>query len=1183
MQSQMSRKRAEIFARFRRPYWLLAFVVLIVTLISIPVMGQGVRGTITGQVTDQAGAVIPGATVKLVNRATGQVVRTVKTDANGGYQLVEVDPANYNLLISAQGFADATLQNAKLDPTNHLSLDVTLAAAGVTEQVTVTSSEQLLDRESSTLGTTVENRRVEGLPLDGRNIMDLALLQPGVAPIADPFGGSSGSTFRVNGARATGNNFTLNGANNNEIAFASDFDNEPRPDAVQEFRLLTANYDAEYGRNTGSVINVVVKGGGSGYHGDARLFYRPTSLSAAQFFDNLNGLPKRIFERKEFGGNIGGPIPLPVIDRGVRKTYFFFDYEGRRQLIGVTNELSLLPTAAEKAGDWSALLKPNNEFSATPIQLVNPINGQNFPNNVISPGLISPIARYYLNFLPNPDASGRAGVQGNEPTNNDYVTARLDQTITDKQQASFIANYFQGSSVSPFAFGGINGGANTPGFGSVDLRNTYSYIATHTYSITPTLVNSLLLSYTRNNFPAVSPINHTTPQQIGFTANFVADPQFAGPPFIQLLDSGLTFGNTIQGPQARISQNYQIQDSVSWVKGNHRFKFGADGTKYFQPQTFLFVNQGILTYSAQQGTPTTGLDYADLMMGLGPIAQQYGANGQRDSRQLSYAFFGQDGWKLKDNLTLNIGLRWEYVGPITDKLNQVAYYRPGEVSQRVANGQLRVPGGQLITATGIPVNGLVYPGDPDNILGGTVPRAGYHATLGQLAPRIGIAYSPKASSGWRHFLVGDSATVIRAGWGIFYDGASVADTQLQQLSAPGYNGTNSFFFPAGGTLANPFAPSPIPNSGLPTIPNPFLANTFDVSAPLFQFSQPVDPHLKIPYTYQYNFTVERTIHKDYLVSVGYIGTRGVHLYAVEQINPALGTFIPFSSAIAPIPGGGSFPVPDQNNANSRRMNPDIQLGLGELVTAGNSWYNSLQAQVQKRLSHGMLFQVAYTYSKSISDSDDSRGQLDLLNRASGKGVSRDDIPHRLVGSWIYDLPFFAHSSGLLGRLLGGYSFGGIATFSSGSPFTVLNPFDTDGTGGAILSFADLGAPFTLMDPRKNDTRAFNANAFQIFGDPMKGFNLAKDFRRGTEGPNQFRANNGLNNWNLIVSKTTRLWNEASVLELRLELFNAFNHTQFAITGPNGTGLDLNLNDPNFGKYTATQQSRVVQLGARVRF
>jgi hypothetical protein len=168
-------------------------------------------------------------------------------------------------------------------------------------------------------------------------------------------------------------------------------------------------------------------------------------------------------------------------------------------------------------------------------------------------------------------------------------------------------------------------------------------------------------------------------------------------------------------------------------------------------------------------------------------------------------------------------------------------------------------------------------------------------------------------------------------------------------------------------------------------------------------------------------------------------------------------------------------------------------------------------------------------------------------------------------------------------LLGGFSFGGIATFSSGTPFTVLNPFDTDGTGGAILSFADLGAPFTLMDPRKNNTRAFNADAFQIFGDPTKGFNLATDFRRGTEGPNQFRANNGLNNWNLIVSKTTRLWNEASALELRLELFNAFNHTQFAITGPNGTGLDLNLNDPNFGKYTATQQSRVIQLGARVRF
>jgi hypothetical protein len=1167
----------------RRLQEMVSITFSIAILLSTVGFAQGVRGTITGQVKDPNGSVVPGATVKLVNVATKQVARTAHTNNEGVYELVEVEPATYNVDITAQGFSEVILENAVVEPNRHLTLDATMAAAGATEQVTVSAGQELLDHDSATLGTTVDNQRVEGLPLNGRNILDLALLQPGVEGVSGSNGFGNGNGFRVNGARGSENNFTLNGANNNEMAATADFGNEPLPDAVQEFRLLTANFDPEFGRNTGSVINVIIKGGTGQYHGDARIFYRPTFLEAANFFDNLNDLPKQTFERKQYGGNFGGPVPIPFLDKGQKKTFFFVDYEGLHQVLGNVEELSLLPTAAEKNGNWSALLQPNNEYSKTPIQLMNPVTGQPFLGNIIPPGMISPIARYYLNFLPAPNATGQAGVQANEVTNTTHVTGRLDHTISDKQQVSFIANYFGSNDLTPFAFGG----ATAPGFGAANLQNTYNFIFQHTYAVSPTVVNSFLASYTRNNAPGVSPVNTTTPQQIGFTANFVANPTFAGPPFINLADSGLTIGNSIQGPQARISQNYQIQDSVSWVKGNHRFKFGTDGTKYFQPETFLFVNQGILSYSAQVGSPiSTGLDIGDFQIGEGPIAQQYGANGQRSYRQLSYSFFAQDSWKVRENLTISYGLRWDYVGAITDKLDQVAYYRPGETSQLIASGQLKTPGGQLITSN-FPVDGLVYPGDPDNILGGTVPRAGYHTPIDNFAPRLAIAYSPRADEGtFLRRLIGDNATVIRAGWGLYYDGAGTADTSLQQLSAPGFNGTNSFFFPAGGTLANPFAPSPYPAAAgvIPQIKNPFLASSFDVSAPLSSFAQPIDPHLKLPYTYQYNFTVERSFSKNYVVSFSYVGTRGIDLYAQEQINPALGTFFPFSDAItSPAPFGG-FPVPNQNNANNRRTNPDIQLGLNELVSAGNSYYNAFQAQIQKRFHNGLLFQVAYTYSKSIDDSDNSRGGLDLLDRNAGKGLSSDDFPNRLVASWIYDLPFFKGSEGLKGRLFGGFSFGGIYTYASGNPFTVANPFDTVGTGGGIISNADLGSAYTQMNPQANGERAFNANAFQAFGNPLTGFNLATDFRRGTEGVNQVFANNVTNNWNLIVSKTNRLWSESTSLELRLEMFNAFNHTQFLLNGPNGqTGLDLNLNDPNFGKYESAAQSRVLQLGARFRF
>jgi hypothetical protein len=1144
---------------------------------------QGVRGTITGQVKDPTGAVVPGASVKLINLATGQVTRTAQTNGDGVYELVEVEPATYNLDITAAGFSEVVLQNAVVEPNRHLTLDATMAAAGAIEQVTVSAGQELLDRDSATLGTTVDNLRVEGLPLDGREILNLALLQPGVIPTGDngASGVDSGAGFRVNGARGNQNNFTIGGANNNEEAVGSDLGNEPRPDAVQEFRLLTSNYEAEFGRNVGSVVNVVIKSGTDKYHGDARIFWRPTFLSAAEFFDNLNGLPKRRFERKDFGGNFGGPLPLPMLDRGKQKTFFFFDYEQRAQLLGATDQLTEVPTQAMLGGNFSALLQPNNEFSASPIKLINPFTNTPYPGNIIPPSMISPIAKFYYSFLPAAPASGRVGVQGNQITNNNYATGRLDHTISDKQTISFIANYFQQDQVS--AFGQVAPAANVPGFGEVDARDTYNYIFQHTYSITPTIVNSLLLSYARNNFPAVAPQNTTTPSQIGFTANFVAQPKFAGPPFLELDDEGLLFGNDIQGPQARLSQNYQIQDSVSWVKGNHRLKFGADGTKYFQPEDFLFINQGIFQWSAQfnesVGLPTTGLDIADVLIGLGPIAQQYGAGGERNYRQLSYSFFGQDAWKVKDNLTLSYGLRWDYIGAFYDKLNEVAYYRPGETSQLVAQGKLIDSQGQkIITGGGIPVDGLVYPGDPDNILGGTVPNGGYNPSLHNFAPRLGIAYSPRATDGtfW-HRLIGDNATVIRGGWGIYYDGASLADTQLQQLTAPGYNGTNAFFFPTGGTLANPFAPSPFgPGVGLPTITNPFSATTDNVSAPLAQFARPIDPHLGTPYTYQYNLTIERSFHKNYVVSVSYVSTRGVHLYASEQINPSLGTFLPFADSIAsPAPFGG-YPAPTQANANSRRENPDITVGLGELVTAGSSWFNALEAQVQKRFSNGLLFQASYTWSKSIDNSDNSRGLLDLLDRNAGKGLSGDDQPQRFVLSWIYDLPFFRHSEGAMGRLLGGFRVGGIATFTSGTPFTVGNPFDIDGTGGALVNNADLGQRFQLLNPETNNTRAFNTNNFVAVGGPGTGFNLATDFRRGTEGVNQFFEGNGFNNWDLTFSKITRMWSESTSLELRLDVFNAFNHTQF-------TNLDLNLLDPNFGDYTSTRQSRVLQLAARIKF
>ena len=1054
------------------------------------------------------------------------------------------------MVVSSSGFADSKLANVKVEPNRNVEADIALGAAGASEEVTITATQELVDKQSPTLGTTVEHRRVEGLPLNGRNVLNLALLQPGVTGSnqnsGDTFG--QGAGIRVNGQRGVENNLQLDGANNNEVAVGGATGASPRPDAVEEFRLLTSNFEAEFGRNTGSVINVVTRSGGNEYHGNARFFYRPTFLSAARFFDQNSPLDRAVrgdddfrrrFERKEYGGNIGGPFSIPKVYNGRERTFFFVDYERRAQLIGETLDITGVPTLRERIGDFSQLGRV----------IRDPATGNPFPGNVIPTNRFSPIAQYYGGFLPIPDQTGQATVGGDETTNNHYFTARADHQLTPKQVLNFTLNIFDSDVISPFPFNAQPpNDSSVPGFGGVDKQRTYNYVGRHTWAISPSLINSLLLGYARNNFPSLQPDNATTPADIGFTGNFVVDPRLAGPPMIWFFDRNFAIGNAIQGPQARVTENFQVQDSVSWARGDHRFKFGFDGTQYRHDQAFLFVNQGILGFTRQTGGNTTGDDFADFLIGNSPGFVQTGSNGERDFRQKALAFFGQDSWRVSEGLTLSLGLRWEYTSPLTDKFNRVSYYRQGAVSQILTSGQFRnfeglpvvVPPGERAPT------GVVFVGDPDPVLGGIVPDGGVEKDFNNWAPRIGIAFSPGATDGWMRTLFGDRETVIRAGFGIFY-GAIIGDTVLQQLSAPGFSGTDFFAITGGaGTLADPFAPDPFPGfrGDAGSLPNPFTRSQLELFAPLSFTSQPIDPVIRTPYTVQWNATIERGFKRNYVASISYVGNVGRKLYAVEELNPALGTFFP-------APPGRDIPTPEPGNQNDRRLNNDIQEGIGQLVSAANSWYNALQLNLQRRFDNGLLFQVAYTYAKSINETDTQRGTLDLLDRRFGRGLSADDVPHRFVASWIYEIPFARGHDGWVGALLDGWSIGGIAAFQSGTPITVLNPFDTTGDGGALRTFADLGEPFQQIDPRRNDSRAFNPGAFVPFGDPETGFNLATDFRRGTAGRNQVRMHNGINNWDLVLAKKTRLWDETKILEFRFEAFNAFNHTQF-------TTVDTNL-------------------------
>jgi hypothetical protein len=550
---------------------------------------------------------------------------------------------------------------------------------------------------------------------------------------------------------------------------------------------------------------------------------------------------------------------------------------------------------------------------------------------------------------------------------------------------------------------------------------------------------------------------------------------------------------------------------------------------------------------------------------------------------------------------LSFGVRYEYNSPLTDKENRVAYYRPGSTSQLLQNRSLTFEGRRIVAGGRAP-NGLVYPGDPDSVLGGTVPRGGTELDKNNFAPRFGFAYSLNGGEGFFSKFLGENQTVIRGGIGQYY-GAIIGDTALQQLSATGYEGTNAYFPLPGGTLANPFGPDPYPlyrylGADDPIIPatNPFTSNA-DIVIPttLSQFAQPIDPRIQTPIVRQFNLTIERSFAKDYVFSASYVGNRGRKLYVQEQINPALGTLLPNSLRFQ----GGAVPTPSTANAASRRANADIPLSLAQLTTKGKSQFDAFEANFQKRFSNdGLSFQLAYTFSKSLTDADTQRVGIDILNQRQGFARSNDDHPHRFVGSFIYEFPFFRSTKGFTKRLVDGWSIGGIYTYQSGDVFSVLNPVDTTGTGGGIVSFADIGQSFTTVDPKSgSERRAFNANAFAIAdcrarnaaGQLITGQNFAlcrnadgTQGRRGTSGRNQFRLNNYTNNWDAILAKRTRLWSETSNLELRFEAFNLFNRVRFI--GPAGTGgINLNLLSPAFGTYTSADLPRIIQLGARISF
>src|ERR1700690_4266515 len=1040
---------------------ILACALLTITAV-VNLAAQQITGSIRGTVLDPSGAMVQGAKVTAKQVETG-LTRAVVTDHQGAYVLVELPIGRYQLAVQAQGFQQYLQQGVSLDVNEIATVSIHLKVGSEKQQVQVQADAELIQPTVSSLGQVVGEREILDLPLDGRNFSQLGLLQPGVVPLTPGLleaGGPArqGQAYAVDGQRPESNNFLIDGADNINAVDAG-FVIKPPVDSIAEFRILTHNANAEFGRSTGSTTNIITRSGTNQYHGALWEFLRNDAMDSSDYFTRT----VQPLKQNQFGGTFGGPI---VKD----KTFLFGYYEGFRNRQGKSVPATV-PSLAERGGDFGQLCtsNPNDAFvggicTDTTTNMPD-FNGQllNFamgpapvpiPNNQL--GAIDQTALQVLPLFPKPNngPNGFIATQTLSQTN-DQFGLRLDQYLTTADTLNFRYMFSSGPTTDPLS----PVGANVPGFPVGEDDRAQNFVAQETHIFSPTTVGVVRVSYLRNKFLLDQHINQTPAKNYGF--QYVPTlPEAAGPPFIQV--SGYSsVGDPITGPRNTFQNTYVFSGSLSWVHGRHEAKFGG-GLRLDQ----INALQGIATNGFFVFAPFPYSDgFASFLSGEPVVFLQGGGNFDRHIRDRAVNLFAQDTYKVTSRLTLNYGLRYELPFPSTETNNEV---------------NLFVPGAQSKVIPGAPA-GLLYPGDP-GVPAGLIP-----SQKTAFAPRVGLAWDP----------FGNAKTVISSGYGIFSEPYYTGEGGPLQdpISAPPYLKTLQLGFGQIQSFGDPYTTS-----------TPF-ANPFPEPMTLLVVSK----NLHLPYAQDWNLNVQHSFGADWLLQVGYVGTTGVRLPRFIEGNPA--TYIPGVDTTSP---GCSVANPcaisTENNVNQRRLYSGCTLAsspsscvygsVGEIASIANSSYNALEASLRKRFSHGLSFLASYTWSHSIDDvssfnitgsaSQDTAGENDLAQNpndlAAERGRSMFDARNRFVLSYQWSIPYLQNSSTWYGHVLGNWQLNGIFTAMSGTPFTVFDSNDVSLQGQApeISGFSS-NRPNVIGNPNSGPRTAaewFNVSAFQrITQDP----------------------------------------------------------------------------------------------------
>ncbi len=1152
-----------------------------------------VTGTVLGSVSDSSGAAVANADVTLRNLDNG-LVRTLKTNASGTYEFLSVPIGIYSVQVHAPGFRTATQTGIKLDVNQKYRADFNLTVGAISETIEVRANAAQVDTSNTQLGDVISDKKMTTLPLNGRSYIDLMGLQAGVVPVASdqavndrPVSGNGNSgQMSVNGQRESANSFLVNGGDveesvNNGASIV------PTLDSIQEFRLLTSSFNAEYGRFSGAIVNVVTKSGTNEVHGSVYEFLRNDAMDSRNYFDLTRGE----LRRNQFGGTIGTPVVK-------NKLFFFGDYQGTREVAGVSSGIVPVPSSLERTGDFSettptgtgaftpfsgsvrsgssptnfaAVLTdrlansteqtviPDEQYWFSGCTTTDPVTGCVFPGAngpVIPQSAWSPAAVNTLKFIPT-----LTGTSNGQPyfsssayksnVNDNKFGVKVDLNTGHGGNLSGYYHWDDADYLAPY-----NPLSNLPGF-AVDTPSRAQQIGINYTSIfNAATVNEFHVSYTRFAFLKNRPV-----EGLGDITNFgfvkgslgiiPSNPKYEGVPSIGLNNTGAMFGPP-DGTTGQYNNTYQITDNFTKIKGRHTLKFGGD-VRYIQVnERNTYTPNGWFTFSGGE----TGNDFADYLLGAPDFFNQTSLQ-FLDSRTKYFGLYVQDTFKATPDLTINYGLRWDVSQPFYDTKNRLQTFVPGKQSKIYPDAP----------------EGFEFPGDPG------VPRTLAPTQYNRFAPRLGIAYSPRAREGvFGKIFGGPGKTSIRAGGGIYY--TAIEDlTLFNEVGDPPFG--LFYVSPVPVYLEQPYesraGAANFPGQRFPfTIPAPGATGIWDqylpiATAPTYRTDN------KLPYSEQFNLTIQRELAGSAVLTVGYVGSRGHHLLNEIELNPGnAATCLALQPPVVPAGQGCGqygedtiyYSASNPNQAVSYGTRPysvtsgrglpqgllDFQSNPWE-ATEANSAYDALQASVQKDVGR-FRFLGAYTWSKSFDNSSGFYDEPNPYNPRASRALSTFDLTHNFVMSYSYDLPFTKSAHGVQGKLLSGWTVTGITRFTTGFPVTLSESDDASlcGCGGADVPNYN-GQPIHFLDIRKTgywfDASPFSSEAQGVFGNSN---------RRFFHGP-------GTNNWDFSLHKSTAI-TEKTNLEFRAEFFNVFNHAQFSgVTGDilGSFGLVTGARDPRIGQ------------------